>query len=103
MELKDEMKRRIGSLLLLLMFISILGTACSNQGDTQLLLPNYATSKGWKVEDAYGKAAQYPQVLASVPCYCGCGTIGHKSNLDCFIGELGPNQEVISWDSHGST
>jgi hypothetical protein len=34
---------------------------------------------------AYEAAKEVPEVLAQLPCYCGCMTgFGHKSNLDCF-------------------
>lgn len=44
-------------------------------------------------------AAKYPDVVSSVPCYCGCfDQDGHESNLDCFIGEMGSKDEVVEWD-----
>ncbi|MCL6572814.1 MAG: PCYCGC domain-containing protein [Bacillus sp. (in: Bacteria)] len=46
-------------------------------------------------------AAQNPQVLASVPCYCGCGGEGHESNLDCFVDQIGANNVVTEWDQMG--
>lgn len=34
---------------------------------------------------AYEAAREVPEVLAQLPCYCGCMSgFGHKSNLDCF-------------------
>jgi hypothetical protein len=34
---------------------------------------------------AYEAAKEVPEVLAQLPCYCGCMTgFGHKNNLDCF-------------------
>lgn len=37
--------------------------------------------------EAYLFAAQHPEVLEYMPCYCGCERegIGHRSNYDCFI------------------
>ncbi len=37
------------------------------------------------VREAYQFAAANPETLQNVPCYCGCGPIGHKSNYDCYI------------------
>jgi hypothetical protein len=39
-----------------------------------------------KVRQAYEAAQEVPEVLAKLPCYCGCmtGGIGHRNNLDCF-------------------
>ena len=34
---------------------------------------------------AYEAAKEVPEVLAQLPCYCGCMTgFGHKNNLYCF-------------------
>jgi hypothetical protein len=39
---------------------------------------------------AYAVAKEIPEVLAQLPCYCGCMSgHGHKSNLDCFRDEHG--------------
>ena len=34
---------------------------------------------------AYAFALARPDVLQWLPCYCGCGAMGHRSNLDCFF------------------
>jgi hypothetical protein len=36
------------------------------------------------VADAYRFAAANPEVTQQIPCYCGCGAMGHESNYDCF-------------------
>lgn len=36
------------------------------------------------VHDAYRFAAANPHALEQVPCYCGCGGMGHLSNYSCF-------------------
>ena len=34
---------------------------------------------------AYQAAKEIPEILAQLPCYCGCmQNFGHKSNLSCF-------------------
>lgn len=34
---------------------------------------------------AYAAAREVPEVLAQLPCYCGCMSgFGHRNNLDCF-------------------
>jgi len=34
---------------------------------------------------AYEAAREVPEILAQLPCYCGCMTgFGHRNNLDCF-------------------
>jgi hypothetical protein len=50
---------------------------------------------------AYQFAIDYPDVLAQIPCYCGCGQeAGHKSNLDCFIKSR--NGDDIVFDKHAA-
>ena len=38
------------------------------------------------LKDAHMFAADHPEVASYVPCYCGCGNMGHKNNADCFVG-----------------
>lgn len=43
-----------------------------------------------RTRTAYEAAKEVPQVLAQLPCYCGCmSSPGHKNNLDCFHDEHG--------------
>lgn len=37
------------------------------------------------VQAAYQFAAANPAVLAELPCYCGCGAMGHTSNYACYV------------------
>ena len=37
------------------------------------------------VKAAYLFAAQHPEVLKYVPCFCGCERGGHRGNDDCFV------------------
>src|SRR5258708_19151864 len=37
------------------------------------------------VRAVYRFAAEHPEVLHFVPCFCGCERGGHKDNDDCFI------------------
>jgi hypothetical protein len=38
-----------------------------------------------RTEEAYQYAMEHPLVLQWIPCYCGCGAMGHGSNLDCYF------------------
>ena len=43
-----------------------------------------------KARAAYQTAKDIPEVLAELPCYCGCMlSFGHKNNLFCFKDEHG--------------
>ena len=38
-----------------------------------------------RTRTSYEAAKEVPEVLAQLPCYCGCMTgFGHRNNLDCF-------------------
>ena len=51
--------------------------------------PSYF-SKDPKARAAYQAAEDIPEVLAELPCFCGCMTaLGHESNLFCFRDEHG--------------
>ncbi len=53
------------------------------------------------VRDVYTFAAAHPEVLAYVPCYCGCEANGHRSNLDCFVAGRDGEGRVSRWNAHG--
>jgi uncharacterized protein with PCYCGC motif len=53
------------------------------------------------VRAAYMFAAEHPEILSYVPCFCGCERGGHKGNEDCFIAARGANGDVTAWEPHG--
>jgi hypothetical protein len=53
------------------------------------------------VRATYDFAAQHPEVLKYVPCYCGCGAQGHKANESCFVARRDAKGNVLEWDTHG--
>jgi Protein of unknown function with PCYCGC motif len=53
------------------------------------------------VRATYDFAAQHPEVLKFVPCYCGCGEQGHKANESCFVARRDAKGNVLEWDTHG--
>ncbi len=59
------------------------------------VLPTYAQSNP-TVTQAYTISTEIPEILAKVPCYCSCGSIGHDSLKECFISENG------EFSDHGS-
>ncbi len=30
-------------------------------------------------------AKEIPEILAQLPCFCGCEAVGHETLLDCFV------------------
>ena len=53
------------------------------------------------VTAAFQFAAEHPEVLSYVPCFCGCQQGGHKGNHDCFVRSRAANGDVIEWEEHG--
>jgi hypothetical protein len=53
------------------------------------------------LKDAHVFAADHPEVASYVPCYCGCGSAGHKNNADCFVKGRDPEGRVTEWEPHG--
>lgn len=47
-----------------------------------------------EIRELYAFAARRPDVMHYVPCYCGCGGVGHKSAYDCYIDEVRPDGAV---------
>jgi hypothetical protein len=53
------------------------------------------------VNATYRFAAEHPEVLSYVPCFCGCERAGHRGNEDCFVKTRNEKGDVTEWDPHG--
>ena len=53
------------------------------------------------VQAAYVFAAEHPEILSYVPCFCGCERAGHKGNEDCFVARRDSDGDVVEWEPHG--
>jgi hypothetical protein len=53
------------------------------------------------VTAAFHFAAEHPEVLSYIPCFCGCEHGGHRGNADCFVRSRAANGDVIEWEEHG--
>jgi hypothetical protein len=53
------------------------------------------------VTAAYQFAAEHPEVLSYIPCFCGCQQAGHRGNHECFVRSRATNGDIIEWDEHG--
>jgi hypothetical protein len=62
--------------------------------------PGYVEALPAEGRSAYAFALARPDVLQWLPCYCGCGGMGHRSNLDCFF----QNRETgdLTFEEHAS-
>jgi hypothetical protein len=79
--------------------------ACSTQQKTDLhmmsmnQMPAEVQSAPVTVQEAYQFAAANPDVMKDIPCYCGCGNIGHTSNYSCYVSQVDDKGKVI-FDNH---
>lgn len=48
-------------------------------------------------EAAYHYAINHPEIVRWMPCYCGCGGLGHESNLACYVTPEGAFDEHASY------
>jgi len=80
-------------------FLAHQGDADSTGSKVQLAsvsqLPERVRSAPPVVQEAYRFAIANPEVLAKLPCYCGCGSKGHTSDLDCFIQEFKSDGSIV--------
>ena len=51
------------------------------------------------VQEAYQFSVANPDVMKNIPCYCGCGNIGHTSNYACYVSQVDENGQ-ITFDNH---
>lgn len=99
--------KQISSLFIFFIILVMIAAGCSSKKENLTLeskhkpFPDYVLNSSKKVQETYIMAATYPKVVSSVPCYCGCVVEGHKSNLDCYVQKMGPNNAVEAWDQHG--
>jgi hypothetical protein len=49
------------------------------------MMPQSVQQAPKSVRQAYQFAVANPQVLQQLPCYCGCGGMGHTSNYSCYV------------------
>ena len=51
------------------------------------------------VQQSYQFAVANPDVLQKIPCFCGCGKIGHTSNYSCYVQGV-DEKGSITFDDH---
>ncbi|HVB39248.1 MAG TPA: PCYCGC motif-containing (lipo)protein [Vicinamibacterales bacterium] len=67
-----------------------------------LELPKFQLSRPKdEVRKIYQFAAEHPEVLSHIACFCGCERLGHQDNEDCFVKSRGKNGDVTAWQEHG--
>jgi hypothetical protein len=62
-------------------------------------MPGEVQSAPVTVQQAYQFAVANPVVMKNIPCYCGCGNLGHTSNYDCYVSSV-DGQGKVTFDQH---
>lgn len=95
--------------LILILLSSLLLAACS--GGAQAMdagnlpmasmdsMPSEVKSAPTTVQNAYQFAVANPDVMKQIPCYCGCGNMGHTSNYACYVQDVDA-AGAITFDTH---
>lgn len=102
-------KKAITLLALNLLVLATMLSGCSprQSGDLESVhqlapmkdMPDFITDAPASVIEAYRYAAANPDILTHIPCYCGCGPMGHTSNFSCYVSGSGEGGELL-YDSH---
>ncbi len=101
-------------LVLALLSVALLGVACGSSADTDTqgrgntiklapasALPSDLRQLPPEYQEAYRFALANPDILTKIPCYCGCGSVGHMDNRMCYIQSETPDGKVV-FDYHGA-
>jgi hypothetical protein len=55
------------------------------------MMPEKVKSAPVVTQQAYQFAVANPDVMQHIPCYCGCGSMGHTSNYSCYVESVDAN------------
>ena len=94
-----------GFILLSLLISACTGSGSGASGENSLILaplkdmPKEVQRAPLTVQQAYQFAVANPELLNQIPCYCGCGGMGHGSNYACYIQGTAEGGEV-DFDGH---
>ena len=81
------------------------GNAVSKSGADNLAMapmagmPAEVKSAPTTVKQAYQFAVANPDILKHIPCYCGCGAMGHTSNYACYVQGV-DEKGTVTFDNH---
>jgi len=103
-----NLRRLSLSLLMLLVVFSGLLTACgakTSDDNPDLAMasldemPSEVKNAPVAVKQAYQFNVANPDVMTQIPCYCGCGSMGHTSNYSCYVSSVDADGKV-NYDTH---
>jgi hypothetical protein len=98
------MKKTALTILLAIVLLAIL-PACSRKSQSNLSMapmdgmPAEVQAAPVTVQQVYQFAAANSDTLKQIPCYCGCGAMGHTSNYSCYVQSVDTIGNII-FDTH---
>ena len=93
------------SIVVILLTTTISACSTSKSDEVHLYLmpldkmPAEVQSAPVAVQEAYQFNTANPDIMKDIPCYCGCGDIGHTSNYDCYVSNVDASGN-ITFDNH---
>ena len=95
---------KISSLILLGFLLVTFLPACSSSTDGLSIasmdgMPTEVRSAPATVQQSYRFAVANPEIMKQIPCYCGCGAMGHTSNYSCYVTSVDA-KGAITYDQH---
>ncbi|HEX5503659.1 MAG TPA: PCYCGC motif-containing (lipo)protein [Thermomicrobiales bacterium] len=68
----------------------------------RVVWPDFVTAAGPEVQRLYAFQVEHGDLMKYMPCYCGCGRSGHRSNRDCYVRQVNADGSVV-FDSMAPT
>ena len=103
------MFRRVMLVIFVLSIASGLLTGCGSTAATTAehdlkmapmsMMPDEVKSAPMVTQQAYQFAVANPDIMQHIPCYCGCGAMGHTSNYSCYVESVDAAGQV-KFDGH---
>ena len=93
------------SFVVIILLVSLSGCSTAAQDSIHLnmaamdKMPPDVQSAPVTVQQAYQFAVANPDIMQKIPCFCGCGRLGHKSNYSCYVQSIDA-QGKITFDDH---
>src|ERR1051326_8087907 len=97
--------RKLFFLFVVLSLLAGTVSACSSSKEATLhmmpmdQMPTEVQTAPVVVQQAYQFASANSEIMKSIPCYCGCGNIGHTSNYSCYVSHV-DEKGSITFDHH---
>lgn len=102
-------QQRFFSLLIVMLLLSGLVLAGCSSGNKEVGhqyhmapledMPQDVQSAPVRTQEAYRFAVANPEMADAIPCYCGCGGMGHTSSYDCYVAGM-DEAGVMQFDNH---